>query len=106
MDTKEARGTDHVLTFRTGDTNCALQLGSVQEIVPLPALIQVPGQPRILEGFLNLRGTMVPVLSLGKLLGGDCADDAYAPILIVLVSDSTLALLVDDVLDATALTNA
>jgi purine-binding chemotaxis protein CheW len=56
-----------IVLFRIGGQECALPVEAVREILPMAALLRAPGQPSILEGFLNLRGTAVPVVRLDRL---------------------------------------
>jgi chemotaxis signal transduction protein len=89
------------LIFSVADRLYALQTHLIREIVFVSAMSSLPGQPRIVEGFLNLRGESVAVVSLRTLFGEPPAPpDVYAPVL-VLRGDggSAPALLADEVLD-------
>ncbi len=80
----------------------ALPTRAVREIVFEPAVSTVPGQPRILHGFFNWRGTTVAVISLRSLFGESIESlDLYAPVVVLQGFDDhrTLALLADKVLD-------
>ncbi|MFC0202833.1 chemotaxis protein CheW [Novosphingobium soli] len=57
------------LTFRLGDEHLGVAAALVREVVPLPRLTRVPHAPRALLGVANIRGTVVPVLSVARLLG-------------------------------------
>ena len=57
------------LTVRLADVQIALPVSSVKEILRSVELAPVPGAPPILEGALNLRGTLLPVIDLRRLLG-------------------------------------
>ena len=58
-----------VCVFELAGQSFGLPLESVREIVPMAALSRPPSMPSILEGFLNLRGTALPVLRIAALLG-------------------------------------
>lgn len=58
----------NLLIFHAGGLDCAFPLEAVQEIVPMATLFSPPGLPSGLAGFLNLRGTAVPILRLDRLL--------------------------------------
>ncbi|HEX7822526.1 MAG TPA: chemotaxis protein CheW [Sphingobium sp.] len=63
-----------MLTFGVGDTRLALPASLVQEIANLPRIARVPHAPDALLGVANMRGTVIPVVSLARLLGmGDVA---------------------------------
>ena len=66
MDTS---GHEHVLVVCSGSRVCAVPLAIVEEIMrPLPT-DPLPGVPPFLRGLALIRGTPVPVLDLGILLG-------------------------------------
>jgi len=86
-----------VLTLRTGTYDCAFRVEQVQEIIAIPATIKVPGQPSILEGFLNLRGTVVPVVRMAALFNLVSPPDLHAPVIIIRTRNGTTAFLADEV---------
>ncbi len=55
--------------FQIGDNDFAFALNSVAEIVRPPALAHMPLAPDSLLGLANLRGVVLPVLSISRLLG-------------------------------------
>lgn len=57
------------LTFRLGGETLAMAASLVQEIVPLPRLARMPHAPAALMGVAQIRGVIVPVLSVASLLG-------------------------------------
>jgi purine-binding chemotaxis protein CheW len=59
----------NVCIFRLADHSFALRLESITEIVLMAALSRPPLLPSILEGFLNIAGTPIPVLRVAALLG-------------------------------------
>lgn len=86
-----------VLTFRVAQFHCGIRTDRVREIVPIALTIKAPGQPVILEGFLNLRGAMLPVVRLAALFDLPFTPAAYSPIIIVDARDVAIGLLVDAV---------
>ncbi|MEP6731061.1 MAG: chemotaxis protein CheW [bacterium] len=68
----------------------ALPASSVKEIVRAVALGVVPGAPEILEGALNLRGTLVPVVNLRSRLALPARANNPSDSIIVLVTDARL----------------
>jgi purine-binding chemotaxis protein CheW len=57
----------NLLLFRCNGFDCAFPLEAVQEIAPMAWLASPPGLPSGLSGFLDLRGTAVPILRLDRL---------------------------------------
>jgi purine-binding chemotaxis protein CheW len=59
----------HVV-FRVGHSLYALPLDSVREVVvPRPPFVRVPRAPPAVRGAMNLRGRVVAVVDLAKVLG-------------------------------------
>lgn len=58
------------LVFRAGGVRCRLAVSCVREVLlPLP-LSRVPRAPDAVLGVMNLRGRVVPVVELSKVLAG------------------------------------
>ena len=92
-----------VLIFRVGTNVCAIVASSVAELILMPALMQPPGQPAILDGFLNLRGRAVPVVSAHQLFHLTLAEpDLHTPLIAIYTAAGPLALRVDSVEEVTA----
>lgn len=76
--------TGQFLLLRVGDQSYGLPAANIREIVHRAALVSTPGQPHILEGFLNLRGDAIPVIPLRRLFGlPDGPPDLYTPLIII-----------------------
>ena len=68
-----ARGTS-LLLFRLADEWLALPASTIEEVAPMRGWHSLPGhRQRALLGLINLRGALVPCLSLGELLGVQAA---------------------------------
>ncbi len=87
-----------LMAFRVRGQSCALPLEWVREIVHMALLSRPPGLPSILDGFLNLQGTTLPVLRLDRLFNlPEQSPGLYTPLVILRNPDPPLALLVDEV---------
>lgn len=88
-----------VCLFGLGDESFGIRLDLVREIVPMAALSCPPSMPSMLEGFLNLGGTSVPVVRLAGLMGlSQQRPTLHTPLVIARVGALTMALLVDRVM--------
>ncbi|MFH1476551.1 MAG: chemotaxis protein CheW [Verrucomicrobiota bacterium] len=58
------------IVFKAGKADYALEARRVIEVVPRVALRTCPGAPDYITGLANYRGTSVPVVDLGRLVGG------------------------------------
>jgi purine-binding chemotaxis protein CheW len=79
------RGTQQFVTFLAGDEVFAADMSPVKEIIRVPEVVRVPMAPAALEGLANLRGKVLPIISLRRLFG--FPEAAY--------DDSTRALVID-----------
>ena len=57
-----------LVVFGIGKELYGVGISSVQEIVRVPAVTEVPDSPAFLEGVINLRGKVIPVVDLRKRL--------------------------------------
>jgi purine-binding chemotaxis protein CheW len=90
--------TQEVLILRAGSYVCGIPSDQIAELILMPALIRLPGQPAILDGFMNLRGTAVPVASLLCLFQQSAQEpDLHSPLVAIRTSHGILALRVDRV---------
>ncbi|MHB1169736.1 MAG: chemotaxis protein CheW [Longimicrobiales bacterium] len=60
---------NEVLRFDLGELRCAVPLTHVREVQRAVALTPLPGAPPIIEGVIDVRGEVVPVVDLGTRLG-------------------------------------
>ena len=84
-----------ILTFEAGGQSLAIATKAVSEVVTTPRITRVPQAPASLKGLANLRGKVVPILSVEALLGG--AASGTGSRIIVLMGDDPVGLAVDRV---------
>jgi len=78
----------------------ALPAESVIEVVPMAALSRLPGQPAVLDGFLNLRGAVIPVLRLARLLEvAESEPGLYTPLVVLHTASADFAVIADKALE-------
>jgi purine-binding chemotaxis protein CheW len=86
------------LTFRLAEQLYALPAETVAEIIQLPAVSRVPQSPPALLGLANLRGMVLPLVSVRQLIGtGEQAVQTSAAKAIVVGGAAPVALAVDAV---------
>jgi purine-binding chemotaxis protein CheW len=87
-----------LLVFHVGKHPCALAAEQVSELVLFPALVQSPAQAAILDGYLNLRGSAVPVVPLHSLFHLAVPEPGlYSPIILMQAGGDLVGLRVDRV---------
>ncbi len=88
------------LTVQVGDEHFALPTSDVAEVIRSPTLTRVPLGPSSLLGVTNLRGSVMPVVSLDRLLGRDGGSAPNARV-VVLDRSTPVGLMVDRVASLT-----
>ena len=85
-----------VVGFRVGNENYGLRIGSVREIVRVPEITVVPSAPEMIEGVINLRGKIIPVMDLRKRFGQtEPQADKKNRVLVVEVDSKLIGLIVN-----------
>jgi purine-binding chemotaxis protein CheW len=86
-ETEEGRGVDSQVELACLEVRgqvFGVEVQQIREIVRAQALTPLPNAPVLIEGVIDLRGAIVPVVDLGRALGGAPIDaDARARIAIV-----------------------
>lgn len=87
---------DHqVVGFRIGNETYGVRIASVREIVRVPEITIVPNAPDVIEGVINLRGKIIPVMDLRKRFGSPAVQpDKKNRILVVELDNKLLGLIV------------
>lgn len=95
---QQSAGELQVVSFHVGEEEFGLDIVRVQEIIRMQPLTRVPNSPDFVEGVINLRGKVIPVLSLRKRFGLEGrAADKETRIVIVEIGGTVLGLVVDRV---------
>jgi purine-binding chemotaxis protein CheW len=85
-----------VVGFRIGNETFGVRIGSVREIVRVPEITTVPSAPDTVEGVINLRGKIIPVMDLRKRFGHvDIQPDKKNRILVVELQNKLVGLIVN-----------
>lgn len=89
---------EQVVVLRVGGGDYAVPIGGVQEIVRVPPITRVPNAHPSVEGVINLRGKVLPVVDLAARLGlGTAAGGRGARVVVVGEGAEAQGLLVDGV---------
>ncbi|HXM96235.1 MAG TPA: chemotaxis protein CheW [Candidatus Dormibacteraeota bacterium] len=85
-----------IVGFRIGNETYGVRIAAVREIVRVPEITSVPSAPDIIEGVINLRGKIIPVMDLCKRFGqADVPRDKKTRILVVELENRLLGLIVN-----------
>ena len=90
--------TNEVLRFDVGELRLAVPLTHVREVHRAVAITPLPGAPPVIEGVIDVRGDVVPVVDLGERLGVARAPVRVSQaILLIWTGERLVALRVDRV---------
>jgi len=87
-----------LVSFHIGGEEFGLNILRVQEIIRVQQLTRVPNSPDFVDGVINLRGKVIPVIALRKRFGlEDLPHDKQTRIVVVEVHGTVLGFIVDSV---------
>ncbi len=93
-------GMDAISIVKSGEENFGIPLENVLEFSDPSQLTPVPGMGAILQGCMNLRGDVLPVISLSELMGQDRKKPfQFGKVVILKESNNQFGLLVDELVD-------
>lgn len=87
-----------LVSFKIGNEEFGFDIFKVKEINKMMDITKVPNSPSFVEGVVNLRGKITPVVDLRTRLGMERKeDDKETRIIVVEMEDSTVGFKVDEV---------
>jgi chemotaxis signal transduction protein len=86
--------------FELEGARFAVDVAQVREISRCPPLVPLPHAPPLIEGVCDLRGSVLPILDLGRALGRTPVDDTpHARLAVLQADDLVFGLRVPDTVD-------
>ncbi len=93
-----ARGELQLVSFHVGGEEFGIDILRVQEIIRIQQLTRVPNSPACMEGVMNLRGKIIPVIALRKRFGlEEAPPDKQSRIVVVEIEGTVIGFVVDAV---------
>lgn len=93
-----SRTEEQVVVFCLSDQVYGINIESVLEIIRMESVTRVPGTPDFIEGVINLRGKVIPIMDLSKRFGmppSSVSDSTR--VVIVQAGGVTVGMIVDSV---------
>lgn len=87
----------HFLSFKLGDITYVIDTTCMQEIIELQETSPVPNAPPFIDGVINLRGKIIPILNLSKRIGSPSGDVSKRKILILKMGNTLSGIIVDSI---------
>ena len=103
---KKEEGTSQIVVFGLSNEEYGIGIAQVQEIIRPVGITRIPGMPTFVEGVINLRGKIIPIIDLRDRFGlTKKEDDANTRVVVAEVSSQTVGLVVDSVSEVLRLAN-
>ncbi len=98
--------TGKYLTFMLGEENYGVEILKVREIIGLTKIIAVPHTPTYVQGVINLRGKVIPVIDLRLKFDLPSIEETEETCIIVTqISDTEIGVIVDKVSEVQNIAN-
>ncbi|MGE5364567.1 MAG: chemotaxis protein CheW [Bacteroidota bacterium] len=97
---QETNSTDllQLVSFRIENEEFGVDILKVQEIIRMIQITKVPNSPEFVEGVINLRGRVIPIISLRTKLGlSRIEQDKNTRTIVVDLHGKTIGFIVDEV---------
>lgn len=89
---------EQIVVFQLMEQVYGIDINSVYEIIRMETITKIPRTPHFVEGVINLRGRIIPVIDLALRFGlGQGERTQASRIIIVEVSGQTIGMIVDSV---------
>ena len=101
MDEAQKKQDDELLqlvTFSIGEEEFGVDILKVQEIIRTMEITKVPRAPEFVEGVINLRGKVIPIIDLRRRFGLSSKDhDKHTRIIVIEINNMIVGFVVDSV---------
>jgi len=101
LDEKKQEVTDEILqlvSFKIGEEEFGVEILKVQEINRMLSITKVPNAPSFVEGVVNLRGKVIPIIDLRSRLNMEKKEsDSKTRIVVVEIDGKIVGFIVDEV---------
>lgn len=99
--------TKQYIVVRIGNEKYGIDIGYIDNIVRMQKITRVPKAQSHFNGIINLRGEIVPVMSIRKKMGlaADVITDASRIIILKVVDRGALGIIVDEVREVITLSS-
>jgi len=95
---KQESGLLQLVTFNISNEEFGIEILKVQEIIRTMEITRLPRAPDFVEGVINLRGKVIPIIGLRKKFGmADQVHDSQTRIVVVDLSGMIVGFIVDSV---------
>ena len=101
-----SNGVIQLVSFELEGEEYGIDVLSVREIIRMPEITKMPNTPHYVDGIINLRGTVVPIISLRRRFGLYERDgDRNSRILVMEIDNGLTGFVVDAVAEVIRITS-
>ena len=87
-----------LVSFSLDNEEYAVEVLKVREIIRMPEITHMPNTPHYAEGIINLRGKVIPVISLRKKFSlMDTENDSHTRVMVMDINGELTGFIVDSV---------
>ena len=88
---------EQLVVMRLSEEDYGVDITHVREIIRMQSITEVPQAPPYVEGIINLRGSVIPVVDLRKRFDLKATESSETRIVVVDVNEHAVGLVVDGV---------
>lgn len=100
-------GTTNLVTFRLGSGEYAIDIMQAKEIIKMEKITLIPNAPYFVEGVINLRGNIIPIIDLKKRFNLEESEgDKNTGIIIAKIEDVDMGIMIDSVSKVVSMANS
>lgn len=96
-------GEEQLVVFRLGQEEYAVSIAQVKEIIHYKGATKMPNAPAYMEGIINLRGNVIPVIELANRFGILASRTVNRRVVIVETTGQEVGIVVDEVTEVISL---
>jgi purine-binding chemotaxis protein CheW len=87
-----------LVSFKLDEEEYGVDVLKVREIIRMPSITRVPNTPHYVEGVINLRGKVIPIMSIRRRFGlSEVENDKSTRIMVMDVDGELMGFIVDSV---------
>lgn len=95
---KNQKSEEQLVVFQLAEETYGIDISLVHEIIRMQAITEIPRTPEFVEGVINLRGRVIPVIDLHKRFELPPSEETqHSRIMVVEVNGMTVGMIVDSV---------
>ena len=97
----------NLVTFRLGRGEYAIDIMQAKEIIKMEKITLIPNAPDFVEGVINLRGNIIPIIDLKKRFNlEETEGDKNTGIIIVKIEDVDMGIIIDSISKVVSISNS